>query len=160
MARAKHIDLLIKAANEMKFSLKIIGIGRDEKYLKSIAGPTVEFLGEVADENLSSLYLQAKAFLFASVDEEFGIAPVEAMGYGVPVIAYYSGGIPEYLQEGINGYLFKELKPGALIKKIKIFEDLPKEKLILMKKQARQTALNFSEEKFKTRFLNFIDKIK
>lgn len=49
LAKAKHIDILIKAANQMKFNLKIIGTGRDEKYLKSIAGPTVEFLGNISD---------------------------------------------------------------------------------------------------------------
>lgn len=160
LGRAKHIDVLIRAANKIKFNLKIVGVGRDEKYLKSIAGPTVEFLGEVLDEKLPQLYLQAKAFLFASVDEEFGIAPVEAMSYGLPVIAYQSGGIPEYLKEGVNGFLFDQLKPDLLIEKIRIFESLPKEKLIQMKKSARKIAENFSEEKFKTNFLKFIEKIK
>ncbi len=126
LAKAKHIDILIKAANKMRFKLKIVGTGRDEKYLKSIAGKTVEFLGNISDSQLQKLYLNAKAFLFSSVDEEFGIAPVEAMGYGLPVIAYNSGGIPEYLKNGINGYLFDELSPESLIEKIKIFESLPK----------------------------------
>lgn len=160
LARAKHIDILIQAANKMKLNLKIVGTGRDEEYLKSIAGNTIEFLGNISDSQLQKLYLKAKAFLFSSVDEEFGIAPVEAMGYGVPVIAYRSGGIPEYLKDGVNGYLFDKLKPEALIKKIKIFESLPKEKLAEMKKSTCQTAKNFSEEKFKKRFLNFIGKIK
>lgn len=160
LARAKHIDILIEAANKMKFNLKIVGSGRDEKYLKSIAGETVEFLGNLPDLQLQKLYLKAKAFLFASVDEEFGIAPVEAMGYGLPVIAYKSGGVPEYLKDGINGYLFDKLNPKSLIEKIKILEKLSKEKLTKMKKSAYQTAENFSEEKFKKKFLNFIDKIK
>jgi glycosyltransferase involved in cell wall biosynthesis len=95
LARAKHIDILIKAANEQKFKLKIVGEGRDDEYLKSIAGPTVEFLGHVADQELEKVLMLSKAFLFASVDEEFGIAPIEAMGYGIPVIAYKSGGLIE-----------------------------------------------------------------
>lgn len=160
LAKAKHIDILIKTANKIGFNLKIVGIGRDEKYLKSIAGPTVEFLGQVVDESLSPLYLQAKAFLFASVDEEFGIAPVEAMGYGLPVIAYKSGGVLEYLVDGKNGFLFNQLDENSLIEKIKIFEDLSEEKVIKMKKSARMMAENFSEEKFKKNFLKFIAKIK
>ncbi|MGB9707698.1 MAG: glycosyltransferase, partial [Microgenomates group bacterium] len=120
LARAKHIDVLIKAANKAKFHLKIVGSGRDEKYLKSLAGETVEFLNNVCDDKLKSLYQYAKAFLFASVDEEFGIAPVEAMGYGLPVIAYNSGGIAEYLKNNINGFLFDELNEKSLIQKIKI----------------------------------------
>src|SRR5690606_20697741 len=70
LARAKHIDILIKAANEADFKLKIIGTGRDEEYLKSIAGPNVEFLSNVHDDTFKALYSHAKAFLFASVDEE------------------------------------------------------------------------------------------
>ncbi len=158
LAKAKHIDVLINAANKMKFNLKIVGIGRDEKYLKSIAGKTVEFLNHLSDHQLTKLYQNAKAFLFAAVDEEFGIAPVEAMGHKIPVIAYNSGGIPEYLKNGVNGYLFNELKPEALIEKIKIFESLPKKKLIEMKKHARKTAEKFSEENFRRNILNFINK--
>ena len=158
LARAKHVNILIQAANKMKFNLKIVGTGRDENYLRSIAGPTVEFLGELPDEKLAQLYLEAKAFLFSAVDEEFGIAPVEAMGYGLPIIAYKSGGIPEYIKEGINGLLFDELTPEALIKKIKLLKSLPDDKLLAIKKNSRKTAENFSEKKFRERMLNFISK--
>ena len=159
LAKAKHIDILIKAANKMKFNLKIIGTGRDEKYLKSIAGPTVKFLGNLADEELKKIFKNAKAFLFASRDEEFGIAPVEAMGYGLPVIAYNSGGVPEYVKDGINGFLFNNLTPESLIEKIKKFETLNNEKILKIKKQARKTAENFSKENFKKNILTFIKRL-
>jgi len=156
LARAKHIDVLIKAANQMGFNLKIIGTGRDEKYLKSIAGKTVEFLGNLSDEKFKKIFFNAKAFLFASRDEEFGIAPVEAMGYGLPVIAYNSGGIPEYVKDGVNGFLFDKLSSESLIEKIKKFEALDKNKILEMKKQARKTAENFAEENFKKNLLSFL----
>lgn len=159
LARPKHIDVLIKAANIEKFNLKIIGTGRDEKYLRSIAGPTVEFLGNLPDEKFKEIVSNAKAFLFASKDEEFGIACLEAMGYGIPVIAYNSGGIPEYLKNGINGFLFDLLNPISLIKKIKELNNLNKEKYLQMKKNARKTAEKFSEENFKKNILNFVNKI-
>ncbi len=153
LAKAKHIDILIKAANKQNFVLKIVGKGRDEKYLKSIAGKTVEFLNNVSDEQLKDLYKNAKAFLFASVDEEFGIAPVEAMGYGLPVIAYNSGGIPEYLKDNVNGYLFNNLNENSLIAKIKILENLPEKKYKDLKIKARKTAERFSFENFKNNIL-------
>ena len=156
LARAKHIDILIKAANKLKFPLKIVGVGRDEEYLKSIAGKTVEFLGNVPDEKLAKLYQQAKAFLFSSVDEEFGIAPAEAMGYGLPVIAYKSGGVPEIVKDKINGFLFEQLKPESVIKKIKLLQSLSNEKYLLLCKNARQTAEQFSFEVFKNRLIKFI----
>lgn len=158
LAKAKHIDVLINAANKMKFNLKIIGTGRDEKYLKSIAGPTVEFLGNLKDEDFKKIFSGAKAFLFASRDEEFGIACVEALGYGLPVIAYNSGGVPEYIKNGFNGYLFNQLDSSSLIEKIKEFEKLDQKKLILMKKNARKTAEKFSERIFKNKILKFIKK--
>lgn len=158
LARAKHVDILIKAANKIKFNLKVIGTGRDEKYLKSIAGNTIEFVGNINDEELNKIYQNARAFLFASVDEEFGIAPIEAMGHGLPIIAYKSGGLIETVKENINGYLFEKLSPDSLIEKIKLLESLPKDKYLLMKKEVRKTSEKFSEEIFKEKILEFINK--
>jgi len=156
LARAKHIDVLIEAANIHKFKLKIVGSGRDEKYLKSIAGDTVEFMHGVTDDELNELYKNAKAFLFASVDDEFGIAPIEAMGYGLPVIAYRSGGIKETVQDGLNGFLFDKLDKASLVKKIIDFELLSKEKLIEMKKNARVESKKYSFDEFKKNITQFV----
>lgn len=158
LARAKHIDILIHAANKQRFNLKIVGTGRDEKYLRNIAGPTVEFLGNISDENIKNVYRNAKAFLFASVDEEFGIAPVEAMGYGLPVIAYRSGGLPETVKENANGYLFDKLSADSLIEKIKLLESLSEEKYLEMRKTARHESEKYSFENFKKHLLEFIRK--
>ena len=155
LAKAKHIDILIEAANKLKLNLKIVGTGRDENYLKLIAGKTVEFLGNVNDHDLSIILKNAKAFLFASRDEEFGIAPVEAMGYGLPVIAYNSGGIPEYVKDGVNGFFFNQLSAESLIEKIKKFETIDKEKILKMKKEARKKAEEFTFERFKKNLLLF-----
>jgi len=156
LAKAKHIDILIKAANKMKFNLKIIGVGRDEKYLKSIAGKTIEFLGNITDDDFKKVFSKAKGFLFASRDEEFGIAVIEAMSYGLPVIAYRSGGIPEYLIDQKNGFLFNKLNEDSLVEKVKKFEGLNEKEKIEMKKEARRTAGKFSEERFKENILRFI----
>jgi len=157
LARAKHIDVLIKAANLAKFNLKIVGSGRDFERLKQTAGPTVEFLGNLSDQELKKTYLNAKAFLFASKDEEFGIAPVETMGYGLPIIAFRSGGLPEYLIDDKNGCLFDHLDENSLVEKVKKFESLKVEKLKKMRKEARKTAERFSEKIFKENILNFVN---
>lgn len=156
LARSKHIDVLIRAANKMKFNLKIIGHGRDETYLKSIAGPTVEFLHNVTDNEFTKLYQTAKAYLFAAVDEEFGIAPVEAMGYGLPVIAYASGGLEETIKNGQNGYLYKELNENSLIEKIKQLENLSENEYIAMKKTARKESEKYSFENFQQKIVDFV----
>ena len=159
LARAKHVDLLIRAANKYKFHLKIVGVGRDMKYLQSIAGKTVEFLGNVTDAKLNNLYQHAKAFLFASVDEEFGIAPVEAMGYELPVIAYSSGGLKETVHEGVNGYLFPKQTEKSVGDAIKKLQSLSSEKYIEMRKNARKESEKYSEKIFKEKIAEFVNSI-
>ena len=157
LSRPKHIDVLIKAANKMKFKLKIIGAGRDEKRLRQIAGETCEFLKSVPDSKFSELFKHAKAFLFASVDEEFGISPIEALGYGVPVIAYSSGGLKETVINGKNGFLFNKLNENSLIEKIKLLEGLSPDKYLEIKRNARKSALSYSQDIFKNKMLEFVN---
>jgi len=157
LAKAKHIDILIKAANDAKFNLKIIGSGRDLIRLKALAGPTVEFLEKVSDQQFQDLFVRAKAFLFASRDEEFGIAPVEAMGYGLPVIAFRSGGIPEFVKNADNGFLYDQLDSSSLINKMRQFENLSDMELLEMKKSARKSAERFTEKIFEKNIKNFVN---
>lgn len=159
LARAKHIEVLIEAANKARFQLKVIGTGRDEEYLRSIAGPTVEIIGSVRDEEFTELFVNAKAFLFASVDEEFGIAPVEAMGRGVPVIAYASGGLKETVKPGKNGYLYHELSAESLITEIKKLESLSPAEYEKMSKTAHSEAQQYSFEAFKKQMLSVVKKV-
>ena len=83
LEKQKRVDILIHACNQLGRKLVIAGTGKEEKYLKSIAGPSIEFCGYVADEAMTELYANCKAFLFAAV-EDFGIAPVEAQAYAPP----------------------------------------------------------------------------
>ena len=124
LARPKHVDLLVKACSTMGVSLKVFGksfAGYGEQ-LQKIAGPTIEFLGEISDEQKSELMKHAKAFLFAAEDEDFGIVPVEAQAFGTPVIAYNSGGVKETVIDKKTGILFNELSEKAVIDAIKQFE--------------------------------------
>lgn len=121
LARPKHIDVLIQAANELQVPLKIFGkgfAGYGEE-LKKMAGQTVEFVGEVTDEEKLSLMQNAKAFLFAAEDEDFGITPVEAMGVGTPVVAYKSGGPKESIIDGKTGIFFDKLSVKSVTEAIK-----------------------------------------
>ncbi len=157
LARAKHVDILIHAANKAKFNLKVIGSGRDAPYLKSIAGPTVEFLSGLSDEEFAEMYTGAKAFLFASVDEEFGIAPIEAMGYGVPVIAYASGGLIETIEEGKNGYLYHKLHEKELLEKLEKLDKLSQSDYESMREYARKSAEKYTFSQFKKQITDFIN---
>ncbi len=71
-----------------------------------LAGPGVEFIGEVGDERKAELLGGARALLFP-VDwpEPFGLVMIEAFACGTPVIAYDCGAIPEVVQHGVTGFV-------------------------------------------------------
>ena len=149
LAFKKHVDFLIRTANTYALPLKIAGTGRELEYLKSIAGPPVDVLGYVPDEKFAELFAGAKAFLNAGEDEEFGISAVEAMGYGVPVIAFASGGLKETVENGKNGLLFDKLEEHSLYSALQKFEGFSDQEHKKMRKSARKHAKKYSFEKFK-----------
>lgn len=126
LARPKHIDLIIKTCLQLEVPLKIFGkgfAGYGEELRKiSNKKSLVEFLGEVTEAEKFELYRKAKAFLFASEDEDFGIMPVESMASGTPVIAYRSGGVQETVVQNKTGLFFAELTVKSLAETIKQFE--------------------------------------
>jgi glycosyltransferase involved in cell wall biosynthesis len=95
LAFSKHPELAVEATMKLKLPLKVVGTGKMLPGLQNMAGSNVEFLGSISDEKLHDLYASARALLYPVEDEDFGIVPVEAMGYGVPVIAHHSGGPKE-----------------------------------------------------------------
>jgi glycosyltransferase involved in cell wall biosynthesis len=117
----KRIDLAVQACTKLGLPLKIGGTGRDLERLKAMAGPTVEFLGYVPDDDLPKLMARCKAFLFPGA-EDFGITPVQAMAAGRPVIAYAYGGSLDMVVEGISGTLFREQNVESLIDALQRFE--------------------------------------
>ncbi len=109
----KRVDLAVQAATLLGVPLKVAGKGRDLERLKELAGPTVEFLGYVPDDALNDLMARCKAFIFPGL-EDFGIAPVQAMAAGRPVIAYAGGGALDTVLPGVTGALFDVQSVEAL----------------------------------------------
>jgi glycosyltransferase involved in cell wall biosynthesis len=83
----------------------------------------IEFLGRVSDEDRDNLLQTAKAMIFPP-KEDFGIAPVEAIASGCPVIAYGQGGALEYVTEGLSGTFFDSQTSSSLQKAILKFEKM------------------------------------
>jgi glycosyltransferase involved in cell wall biosynthesis len=109
----KRIDLVIRACNALGLPLKIFGGGRDRTALEAIAGPTVEFLGHIDEDERLALFAGCRAFIFPG-EEDFGITPLEAMAAGRPVIAYAAGGALDTVVEGVTGLFFLEQSVEAL----------------------------------------------
>lgn len=117
----KKFDLAINAFNKLEWPLKIVGAGMDEKRLRRMAGKNIEFLGAVTDAQLANLYGHAKALVFPQ-EEDFGIAPLESMASGRPVIAYRGGGATETVIDGETGVFFDEQTPESLISALEKFD--------------------------------------
>jgi glycosyltransferase involved in cell wall biosynthesis len=149
---AKRIDLAILACNKLKLPLKVVGQGKEEAYLHSIAGPTIEFTGAVSDSELIRLYEGARAFIFCALDEDFGMAPVESMGHGVPVIALGEGGVLETVIDGKTGILFHKPTAESLISAIKKFE-----KAKIEVNTCIAQAKKFSKERFQRELEAFVE---
>ena len=111
-AANKRVDLAVKAFNQLKLPLKIVGTGQDEAYCKSIAEENIEFHGKLSNNKLLKLYQMARALIFPGEDD-FGITPLEAQACNTPVIAYASGGALETVTDQ-TGIFFKEQNEEAL----------------------------------------------
>ncbi len=109
----KRFDVAVAACTRLGLPLWVYGVGRDLPRLQKMAGPTVRFLGWAAEEQLGELIRGCRAFLFPS-EEDFGIAPIEAMACGRPVVAYAGGGALETVVEGETGLFFRRQEAGAL----------------------------------------------
>lgn len=153
LARAKHIDLAIEAANKLGLRLKIFGkaFAGYESQLKKMAGETVEFTGEVTEDELIDLYRNCKALIYPSEFEDFGIMPVEAQALGKPVIAYRSGGVEESIIEGKTGLFFDDLMVESISSAIRSFE-----KKKWQREDALKNAAKFSKKRFKREITKFI----
>jgi len=153
----KRVDIAIKAFNELGLRLKVVGSGQDEKRLKAMAGPTIEFLGHIPDSDVAELYRSCKAFVFPG-EEDFGITPLEAMASGRPVISFARGGaletvVPLFKEKGSSikntsptGVFFYEQKASSLVNAVLDFEEFYKEFNPL---DAREQAERFSLEVFR-----------
>ena len=82
----KGVERAIRVANRMGLPLRVVGIGPERARLERLAGPGVRFEGWLDAESLREAYRSCRALVQAH-EEDFGIAPLEAMACGRPVVA-------------------------------------------------------------------------
>jgi glycosyltransferase involved in cell wall biosynthesis len=149
----KHIDILISACNQLNLPLTIIGRGPEHEHLQSLAGPTITFKTDLSDDEVARELASAEAFLFAA-HEDFGIAPVEAMAAGTPVIAYKAGGALDYVIEGKTGTFFSEQSAESLIRVLQSFSPNQFDQITI-----KQAAKSFSAESFRHNLKSELERI-
>ncbi|MCP5505463.1 MAG: glycosyltransferase [Chlamydiales bacterium] len=147
MVPYKKMDLIVEAFAAMPDKkLVVIGEGPEEDKIKKKAAKNIEILPYQEREELKKYLQNAKAFIFASI-EDFGILPVEAQGCGTPVIALGKGGALETVAQNKTGIFFPEQTVSALLEAIQKFE-----KESFDPRTIRRHAEQFREEAFKEKF--------
>lgn len=147
----KRTDLAIIAANKLGLKLKVVGGGTRLEELRAMAGPTVEFLGRVSDEQLAGLYSHAIGLIFPP-KEDAGMTPLECMSSGRPVIAYGEGGALESVVAGVTGEFFPEQTVESLVKVLKNFKPNKYDP-----QKIRQHAKQFDVEQFKKKIKDLVE---
>ncbi len=154
LAPYKRIDLAVQACPQLNLPLVVIGDGRDIGRLKSLAGPTVKFLGFIADDTVvRQYYRRCKAFIFPG-EEDFGITPLEAQASGRPVIAYGAGGALDTVIPGVTGEWFGQQTVEALAETLRSFDASRYDP-----RRLREHALTFDSSVFKTQLREFVEEV-
>ncbi|MEK7442271.1 MAG: glycosyltransferase [Chloroflexota bacterium] len=146
----KRVDLAVQACTQLRLPLIVAGDGRDRARLERMAGDTIKFVGRVSDEEAARLMSRCRAFIFPGL-EDFGIAPVQAMAAGRPVIAYAGGGAIDTVIENKTGHLFHQQTVGALVNVLKNFDATR-----FNPNEIHNFALKFDKKVFQEQLTNFI----
>lgn len=153
----KRVDLLIEAFRALpERTLHIIGDGPERNRLTELAGPNIRLHGTLDDDERDRLLDGAAAFVFAA-EEDFGIAPLEAQGRGMPVIAFARGGTGETIRgldkDAPTGVLFETQDAAAIVAAIHAFE---RARALILPQSCRANAERYSLQRFRSEFNAFV----
>ncbi len=116
LEKQKGAELIVQTCTKYQLPLVIVGTGSQEKYLRSIAGSTVTFKGFISEEEKIRVFANAKALLYAAIDEDYGMVIPEILSYSIPVIAYDSIVLNEFEKKDI--ITFKSFSSQAIFEAI------------------------------------------
>jgi Glycosyltransferase len=153
-ANWKRIDLAIEAVKKTGDKLTIIGAGPAHKSLVKLArgARNVRFKPAInSPKKISQILTNSAGFIFTS-QEPFGIAPVEALMLGTPVIAYRDGGALDFMINGKNGVFFKEQNVDSLVQAIEKFHNMK-----FKSADIKKSAVKFSENNFKKQIKQIVE---
>ena len=160
----KRVDLLIKAFNKLNLPLIIVGDGPERNKLEKLAKNNIIFNGKSTDKKIEELMSKCRAFVYSGI-EDFGIAPVEAIASGAPVIGLAKGGLLDTVRcitecskdEIATGVFFKNQTTHDIVSLLNWFEDKKIWKYF-KSEDLHNFAKNFDGETFNLKINKFIEK--
>lgn len=167
--RYKGIDTVIEAMPSLVSEFPglryiVVGEGPDRPRLENLAdslnlGNHVKFTGTVNEPELKEIYRQASVFVLPSGGEGFGIVYLEAMAYGLPVIAARAGGAPEVVLDGQTGLLVPYGDPEVASMAIRQILSDPALARRLGEAGRRRVKEKFTFPRFKERVVQILEKL-
>lgn len=149
----KRYEDAVEAARRTGRRLVLVGEGPEGSRLGSRAGSPVEILPRVSADELRELY-RTCAFFVQPGEEDFGIAAVEALACGAPVVALGRGGVRDVVRDGENGILYSDEGGGPLASAIERAERTAFDYTLL-----RASALPFRPERFAAEFRSALEEV-
>lgn len=120
----KNLKFLVEIFNDMpKFTLTIIGVGEQEKFLQSISNKNIVFKGAVENKFIGDKFGKNDVFILPSLIEPWGLVAEEALYFGLPVLISDRCGSSELIKNGINGFIFDPTDKNSLMQIIRNFDD-------------------------------------
>jgi glycosyltransferase involved in cell wall biosynthesis len=159
----KRVDVVVEAFNRTGLPLVVIGDGPERRRLEAMAGPGIRFLGRCPDQEVNGWLERCRAYVYAGL-EDFGIAPLEAMAAGAPVIAYGAGGLCDSVRclalnpSHPTGLLFPQQNATSLAAALEHFEERQLWRRLPAERQ-RLWAEEFAPERFEQRLLPLLERL-
>jgi len=152
----KRLEVALAACESAGVQLRLVGDGPGRERLQRLAGPRARFLGRVDGDELRALYRGALCLLQPGV-EDFGIAPVEALACGTPVVALGRGGVLDVVRDGEHGILYPGVGDGGAEEVARLAAAIDKCRRIEFNElNLRSRAEAFSRSRFVERFRRFV----
>jgi glycosyltransferase involved in cell wall biosynthesis len=141
----KNAGLVVETFRQTGDRLLVVGRGMEQRALRRLAGPNTRWLPAVSGEELRELYQNARALVFAGV-EDFGIALAEGQACATPVIAFDRGGARDIVVDRVTGVLFPEATVPGLKAALADFARLDLDGAAIRANSLRFSAARFREE--------------
>lgn len=150
----KNTGAVVEAFNRLGRPLVVIGDGPQRRQLQAAAKGNVTFEPALSDDAVADHLQRCKALVFAA-EEDFGMAPVEAMSAGAAVVALRRGGATETVDDGQTGVFFAEPASGAIVAAVEVFE---RDGVSCSPAGCRTRAERFDVARFKERFAEAVER--